>query len=281
MHLRLEYSDTGELKTDPKGGEKAYFTRVFEENFNKDVQGMGATRANLGRMLRSLDLMGWSRREETGRLDRRALTRFATGDINIFSRRESKMADASAVTILVDCSGSMRGETMEVAGQVSTQLSKLLEQSRVNYAVTGFTGSEPHHNFDKDSGVNVEDVHFLPFKERGESLRAAAPKMGAIRRMALTGNPDYSSLMFAIEEIKTQKEQRKIIFFLTDTGSYDPDQMKQVARIAEIFKITIIGIGIGTYDVKSLFKHGVDVSNIDDMGKDTFSTMLRTLRAKD
>jgi cobalamin biosynthesis protein CobT len=281
MHLQIEYSDTGELKTDPKGGEKAYFTQVFEKNFNKDVQGMGATRANLGRMLRSLDLMGWSRREETGRLDRRALTRFATGDINIFSWRESKMADASAVTILVDCSGSMHGDTMVVAGQVSTQLSKLLEQSRINYAVTGFTGSEPNHNFDRDSGVHVEEVHFIPFKERGESLRAAAPKMGSIQRMALSGNPDYSSLMFAIEEIKAQKEQRKIIFFLTDTGSYDAYQMKQVSRIAEIFKITIIGIGIGTDDVKSLFKHGVDVKNIDDMGKDTFSTMLRTLRAKD
>jgi len=277
----FSYSDDESIQATIDEDTKSGFVRNFERNYNDEIKGVGATRANLSRMLRSLDLMGWSTREESGRLDRRALTRFATGDINVFSRRESKIADASAVSILVDCSGSMSGGVMRMAGQVSIQLGKLLEQARVNYSVTGFTGSEPCDMHDDIADVYEDTVHFIPFKERGESLRSAAPKMGAIASLALTGNPDYSSLMFAIEEIKTQKEQRKIIFFLTDTGSYDSAQMKQVMRLAESFKITLIAIGIGTSGVSELFKHGVDVEDISDLGKDTFTTMLRTLRSKD
>lgn len=63
-----------------------------EQRFARDLanapQGIGATRTNLQRLLHSLDFVGWSTNEESGRLDRRALTRFATGSANIFSRRQ-------------------------------------------------------------------------------------------------------------------------------------------------------------------------------------------------
>jgi hypothetical protein len=44
------------------------------------IDNLGATRANLLKLLRSIDTVGWSRREESGRLDRRAFGRFACGD---------------------------------------------------------------------------------------------------------------------------------------------------------------------------------------------------------
>lgn len=253
----------------------------FQKTMSTQIEKIGATRAALGRILRSLDLVGWSRNEEAGRLDRKALTRVAAGSTSVFARRATKQADASAVTIMVDCSGSMCGSEIVVAGKVAMHLGKLLEQSKVNFAITGFTGSEPNEDFDRDARVYVDTVEFLPFKERGESIRAAAPKLGHIRNSASGGNPDYSALMFCIEEIKTQKEQRKIIFFLTDTGSYVKSHMKHVQKIAADFGITIIAIGIGTDNVSRMFKHGVDVNNLSDLGKDTFTTLLRTLRSKE
>jgi cobalamin biosynthesis protein CobT len=112
-------------------------------------------------------------------------------------------------------------------------------------------------------------------------MRAAAPKLGSIQRCASSGNPDFSALMFTIEEIKTQKEQRKIIFFITDTGSYIPSQMSHVQKVAEKLDITIIAIGVGTYGIREMFKHGVDVHETRDMGGATFTTLLKTLRSKD
>jgi cobalamin biosynthesis protein CobT len=251
----------------------------FGQDYKADIKGIGATRANLGRMLRSLDLVGWSTREDSGRLNRKALTRYATGESNIFQRRAMKQADASAVTIMVDCSGSMYG-TIDTAQEVSIQLAKMLEQAKVNYAVTGFTGSEPTDCYDEVTGTYIETVQFIPFKERKESLRKASPKMGSINRMSLAGNPDYSALVMCIEELSAQKEGRKILFFLTDTGSYGEDQMLHANALADAAGVTIIAIGIGTRNVHRLFKHGVNITYIGDMGDRTFNTMLKSLKAE-
>lgn len=254
--------------------------QFFEEQMSSPPKSVGATRAALSQMLRSIDLVGWSRNEESGRVDRKAFTRLAAGATTVFSRRDMKSADKSAVTILVDCSGSMAGEVMHITAQVSIQLAKMLEQARVNTAVIGFTGSEPNDNYDDDTEVDEQVLLTVPFKNRGESLRAAAEKMGAIRDCASSGNPDYAALMYAIEEIATQPEQRKVVFFLTDTGSYDKAHMKQAQLFADRMGVTLIAIGIGAR-VERLFKHGADVYDLSDLGGKTFTALLRTLRSKD
>ena len=260
--------------------ERAAGSKSFQKSVAEEVKGIGATRAALGRMLRSIDFVGWSHSEESGRLDRKALTKVKLGATSIFSRRAAKVAERSAVTIMVDCSGSMMG-TMGMAQNVTVQLGKLLEQSRVNFAVTGFTGSEPTDNYDKKMRCYVEDVDFIPFKNRNESMVKAAVKLGYICNSARSGNPDYSALMFCIEEIKTQPEQRKIIFFLTDTGSYSEEAMAQVQKSAGQFGVEIIAIGLGTHGINTLFKHGVDVNNLADLGSKTFKQLLTTLKAGD
>ena len=253
----------------------------FEKQMSSPPTAVGATRAALSQMLRSIDLVGWSRNEESGRLDRKALSRMAAGATTVFSRRDTKPADKSAVTILVDCSGSMY-DVMSITAKVSIQLAKMLEQARVNVAVTGFTGSEPDSGeaHDSDTGTTEQVLVAVQFKERGESLRAAAPKMGAIRDCASSGNPDYAALMYGIEEIATQPEQRKVVFFLTDTGSYDRAHMRHAQKFADRMGVVLIAIGIGAR-VTTLFKHGADVHDISDLGGKTFTTLLRTLRTKD
>jgi len=259
---------------------KAEGVKSFQRSFAQEVKGIGATRAALGRMLRSIDFVGWSQNEESGRLDRKALTRVKLGATSIFSRRDSKVAERSAVTVMVDCSGSMCG-SMDVAQDVTVQLGKLLEQSRVNFCVTGFTGSEPTDDYDKVMKCYVERVDFIPFKNRNESMVKASAKLGNINNSARSGNPDYSALMFCIEEIKAQPEQRKIVFFLTDTGSYSPEAMAQVQKSAGQFGVEIIAIGLGTHGINTLFKHGVDVNNVNDLGSKTFKQLLTTLKAGD
>ncbi len=66
--------------------DKASCDRKFLHYYNDVPQGMGATRAHLLRILRSVDLVGWSSHEESGKLDRKALTRFATGSTTVFKR---------------------------------------------------------------------------------------------------------------------------------------------------------------------------------------------------
>lgn len=260
---------------------RARALEFFEEEIASPPTAVGATRAALSQMLRSVDLVGWSRNEESGRLDRKAFTRLAAGATTVFSRRESKVADRSAVTILVDCSGSM-AMVMTTTARVSIQLAKMLEQARVNTRVVGFTGSQPNgtKSFDDETGTQEQVLVTIEFKGRGQSLRSVAAQMGAIRDCALSGNPDYAAVMHGVEEIATQPEQRKVVFFLTDTGSYDRVHMEHAQRFADRMGVLLIAIGIGA-TVSTRFKHGADVANIEDLGGSTFTALLRTLKAKD
>jgi len=45
----------------------------YERDLANVPQGMAATRTNLQRLLHSIDFVGWSKSEESGKLDRRAL----------------------------------------------------------------------------------------------------------------------------------------------------------------------------------------------------------------
>ena len=261
--------------------DRAASLEFFEGEISKPPTAMGATRAALGQMLRSLDLVGWSRNEESGRLDRKSLTRLAAGATTVFSRRTTKVADKSAVTVLVDCSGSMATE-MIMAASATIQLAKMLEQARVSVRVIGFTGSDPDvgEGFDADTGTDEQVLIVIPFKDRGETLRAAAPKMGAIRNCASAGTPDYAALMHGIEELATQPESRKVLFFLTDASSHEKTHIQQAQKFADRMGVTVIAIGIGC-NVTRLFKHGANVGNIADLGGSTFTALLRTLKAKD
>lgn len=245
-----------------------------------EPQGLGATRSNLSRLLRSLDFVGWSTHEESGRLDRRALTRFASGSTSIFSRREIKEAEKSAVSVLIDCSGSMDNHSIVIAQEVAIHLSRILNRARVSFAVTGF-----HMDIrsEKELGgtfVVTSTPRFIPFKQWGESYGRAIPKLGAIDQCAFGGTPDYSGIYNAIEDISRREEGRKILFVLTDADGYNLEHMKHLQKFADSCNVTIIAIGVGRTDVKKCFVNSTDVYNLDDLASTSFNALLKAVERK-
>jgi cobaltochelatase CobT len=131
-------------------------TTSYNQSLAKDI-GMGAVRSALMRLLRSQDLVGWSSREESGRLDRRSFKRMAAGEESLFSRRQYKEAEKSAVSIMVDCSGSMSGTGIEPAQDVSIHLGQLLDKARVSFACHGFRSTST-----MDASVTGRRIHDHP-----------------------------------------------------------------------------------------------------------------------
>ena len=265
--------------------DKAEGIAHFEREFKTNQIGMGATKANLIRLLKSVDLVGWSSHEESGRLDRKAFSRFACGSANIFSKREYVEAESSAVSILVDCSGSMGlGNRMQVTESVVIQLVKILDKADVSYRVFGFdspTGTCSRTvatDDEKEVKVEVEEVTFYPFKHWNESLQRALPKLGQIHKFHLRENPDYSAVMLSLEDLKTRPEKRKVMFFLTDSLSPDVNHMRHLDTVAEKLGIKLIAIGIQSDKVLECHKHSVAVQNLAEMGSASFNKLLKELQ---
>jgi len=266
--------------------DKAEGIARFEREFKANQVGMGATKSNLIRLLKSVDLVGWSSHEESGRLDRKAFSRFACGGTSIFSKRTYVEAESSAVSILVDCSGSMGlGNRMAVTESVVIQLVKILDKADVSYRVFGFdspTGTYTRKvavdDDEKSVSMEIEEVTFYPFKQWNESLQRALPKLGQIHKFHLRENPDYSAVMLSLEDLKTRPEKRKVMFFLTDSLSPDVVHMRHLDTVAEKLGIKLIAIGIQSDKVLECHKHSVAVQNLAEMGSASFNKLLKELQ---
>jgi cobalamin biosynthesis protein CobT len=257
----------------------------YSVEFNTEPSGLGATKATIQRILRSLDLVGWNTHEETGRLDRKAFTRYATGSTAIFSKRHHVEAQASAVTILIDCSGSMgNGRRIETAQSVAIQLSKMLDKANASFNVVGFHGGQGHASQSPTGATtdtivaSVEFTEFIPFKTWNESLTKASAKLGSISRWANHSTPDYSALSLSLEDLSRREEQRKILFFLTDADSYTESHMVHLQGIADKLGIKIIAIGIGDTEVERCFKVAQNVKNVSNLADASFGKLLKELR---
>lgn len=256
----------------------------FSYLFNTQHSGLGGVRANIIRLLRSVDLVGWSTHEENGRLDRRAFTRFAVGSTSVFSRRQHVEATKSAVSILIDCSGSMgrnEYERIKTAQAIAIQLGKILDKADVSFSVTGFHGMvdcDVYVSRDDRSRVVTEYTTFIPFKTWKESLSKASAKMGAIDQCANGGTPDYSALTLAVEDLARQEEQRKILFLLTDADEYNIDRMKKVQDLADKLNVKIVAIGMGNTKVAKCFDVAENVTNVSGLASASFGKLLKELR---
>jgi len=240
----------------------------YERDLANVPQGMAATRTNLQRLLHSIDFVGWSKSEESGKLDRRALTKFANGSVNVFSRREHVEAETSAVSILIDCSGSMNdGSTVandytsriRIAQQISIQLSKMLQQARVPFAVNGFRNGVSDY---LGNGGSTERPHFIPFKPWRKTLQQSIPTLGAISSCAQGGTPDYTAIANAIEELALRPEHRRIL----------------LQKVADKLGVVIVAIGIQSLSVTRCFRNAVNVDNLQDLCKTAFNQLLKVVQ---
>lgn len=259
--------------------DKHPYEQVYANVLRNPIHGIAATRAKLLQVLRSLDYVGWSKQEESGRLDRRALTRYATGQANIFSRREVVEADTAAVSVLVDCSASMRGKEIQCAQAIAIQLSSILSKSNASFEVNGFHGGDYSNGVRGSNGnsASTELVEFIPFKRWTEPLHRAAANLGLMNQLASNGTPDYSAIYLKLEELSRRTESRKILFLLTDAENYNTRHISYLQEFADKRGIRIAAIGIGDTDVGKCFRNAENVMQVSDIATKSFGNLLKTI----
>jgi len=251
----------------------------YAEVLHIPINGIAATRAKILSALRSIDFVGWSTHEESGRLDRRAYTRFAAGQASIFSRREMKEADTAAVSILVDCSFSMNFEDtprIQTAQTIAIHLASIIGKSNAAFAINGFHGSTRRET-QGDIEVKTQKVEFIPFKQWNESIQKAAPKLGLMEKFASSGTPDYSAIYDKLDELARRPEARKIFFLVTDAESYRVEHMKFLQDFADKRGIKIVAIGIGDTQVTKCFRNADNVFSPQDMASKSFGNILKAI----
>jgi cobalamin biosynthesis protein CobT len=175
----------------------------------------------------------------------------------LFKRRKEHDGIDSAVTIVLDVSGSMfrpakpLDSKMYHAILATYALLDTLSKAGVATSVVTF-GCEV--SLLKDFNVPYQRVR--PMLERLQS--------GG-------GTQDFTALSYAHGLLLNRQEERKVCFFLTD-GIGNADACREQALSGENLGITTIGVGIRS-DVTHIYNNAVTIEKLEDMGTVAFDKL--------
>jgi cobalamin biosynthesis protein CobT len=202
-----------------------------------------------------------------GKIDRRNLTRLAYppldgGEWNkkIFYTLENRKYKNTCIGLLVDWSGSMIGYPMEIAAATVARLSYVFDtQLHVPVMISAYsTGGH--------TGLSIGRIKEFHTKETPDAI---VSKLHWFRAYT-SGNADGDSLMWMYNEMRYRKEERKIIFVMTDgaptdctDGANPHDVLKYACRAVEADpNFTLYGIGMNTDQPKRYYKNSMVINDM-------------------
>lgn len=197
-----------------------------------------------------------SGRLHTGSLHRVVLDGCPEVQSRIFKKRiKSEVLDA-AVTVLVDHSGSMGGSKIAHAAVAMGLLNETIGNTlHVPLEILGFT-------YDTGTWISNYRSHSEPRVSTEQVIKALG--ISCARMMA--SNADGEAIMYAFERLRQRKEKKKLLIVLSDgqPAAYHPRHVEAdivrytqdvIKKIEQVPGVLIVGVGIQTKSVVSLYKH--------------------------
>ena len=186
---------------------------------------------------------------KSGKINTSALASISTGNVHVFKRHHEEGGINSAVSIVLDASGSMDDKNKDqLAIETTYALYETLTQAGVAVQVI---------TFDQNTSV------LIPFNT------PVIKAKNIMRRFETGGSTnDYFAIRYAHEQLLARPETRKVCFVLTD-GEGHVDMVKYQINQGNRLGITTVGVGIGVSVAKVYDKH-VDILKIKELATASF-----------
>ena len=252
------------------------------------TESIGVMQKQLERALFAMDKKAWNPAQRRGRIHPGGLFKVATGDDRVFRTRHETRAKNTAVSLVIDCSGSMAGERIKTAGKAAFALSTVLDRLKIVHEVIGFT---TYDSFEMQAAMNAEEAPGTSRRRSGwgrdQALYHPVFKgfherlcLETKTRLAkLVERPDYmennvdgESIQLMGHRLLKQKAERHVMMVLSDgqpaasgdTGNLRTHLKKVIKELTER-DIEMIGIGIQSEAVKDYYPKSVVLSRIEDL----------------
>jgi cobalamin biosynthesis protein CobT len=251
-------------------------------------------KAKLERALRADELTHWKREQERGEIDRPALARLATSPAYrtpFRVRRVTKGRDA-AVSLLIDRSGSMAGQKIQLARLCAAALCDALTQLGFDCEVLGYSSIESADLQRIHADARAAGTDLRGYNRLVERLDLQIYKrFGATDLSGLAAiecgheNPDGEALAWAAGRLAEHRAERRILMVLSDgypaTGDGDPailrDDLRQRAAAVQKTGIELLGVGILDDAVQSFYPRHIVVRKLNDLPSEAFAALGKML----
>lgn len=273
--------------------------RKSSERLAKQLTGVGGSLKQwMQKLLVAPERRGWDAGAMSGKFDGRRVSRLLAGQETVFKQKWEIEGIDSAISILVDLSGSMQGQSIENARNAAYLLAQVAERCNVPVEVIGFTDRGVMHDANRPgyslngslswrereqldaSGAGwLVASRLIVFKPFGARLASRGRLFTQMLGLTGGGTPDYVSIRSAVEGIAVRPEQRKIVIVITD-GFGDSQSVKQLCDARSLHGVEIIGIGIGSSDevMSRAYNHYAAVDDIEQLAKRGMAEIIKSLK---
>jgi cobalamin biosynthesis protein CobT len=254
-------------------------------------------RRKLERALMAKLRADWRGGHEYGRLDTKRLVPAYNGESNVYRMKEEAPALDTALSILIDLSGSMSGSPAYLAMQATICLAEVLEKVNVPFEVLGFNNSSgfldeasaKQYQRDINDGKKYsrwEPLDIYVFKDFNESLREARRAMGHITACAGGNNSDGDAVLVAHRRLMKRREARKILLVMSDgypahMSSFGRQHiynwLRNVVDYVELTGVKLIGIGIMSDAVSQFYPRYQVLNSLAELPKGVLDNIARML----
>ena len=200
-----------------------------------------------------------------GKIDSKRMYKYiATDNLRIFKKSRAVSKQHYPMTIVVDLSGSMRGEESKWATKGTIVLAEVLEKLGFPYEIIGYNG----------------DVY--NFKKFNEPLRRELiPSI----EQANGGNNELKTIGVVTEHIKRfdpVDEHKKTVFWVTDGEAHQPHQVhKKVLALEKDHRTKVYAIGIGGVRdeaLKTSYPRWLNIKDVKELPRELISLMRAQFR---
>lgn len=223
---------------------------------------------------------------ELGRLDSKRLVAGHLGARNVFYQRVDRTEEDTAITILVDLSGSMGGRKAIVARDCTVALAECLEGSSMPFKVVGFCNKRDVNSRGSSQYHRYEPLDTVVFKDYNNSMKQCRASVAQLDDAVGGNNSDYDFIQQELHALKQRPEQRKVLFVLSDghPACYsDASTSEHVRHCKEAIKdakregVECVGIGICDQAVKEIYQDHVVVNDVNDLSATVFTKLTNLL----
>jgi cobalamin biosynthesis protein CobT len=196
-------------------------------------------RRPLERIVMDLNKSTTTWHERGANIDVNRLALVPAGCSKVFMRKSTSRSPLTAISILVDNSGSMGAE--KIRGQWVDSLRNINTANACSYALA--------YSLDKLKGVKSE-VLYYPHRDNTVHLAKgfdekvqSCTKHFQVQPQGAT--PTGPSMMAALRSIALRPEPKKIMFVLTDGDPDDSDSVRDALEAAKHLGVQVVAFGIG------------------------------------
>jgi cobaltochelatase CobT len=259
---------------------------------------VNAMRRALERLLLAREHRDWEHAREAGRIDARRFGAAVAGRTNVFKRRSDRSELDTAVTFLVDLSGSMHGGRAQAARDCVIALCEALSRTTIAFEVLGFSNRELIPGVDeaaREGGTSaigafsrIETLDMWVFKAFNERLLEAKGAIASLDDCVGGDNTDGEAVWQAYLRLWERPEKRKVLFVLSDGApcamtfaddyrAFETHLREVLARVEGEGRVECVALGIQSGAVADFYKRWVCVESVSQLATEGVGLLAEVL----